>query len=151
MTSKNIAQNLILISILLLFTGCGQKIVSVTGEVLYDGKPAPDIAVLFEPKSNSAKIAEAGLAVTDSGGRFTLFSAGTKKRNGIEPGEYTVFMGWKDPNAPKNVPEGATIKPANSPYQLPEKLVNHNVVVTVHGNGTNRFVFRVTADDIIWE
>ncbi|MDR2704772.1 MAG: DUF4198 domain-containing protein [Planctomycetaceae bacterium] len=151
MTSKNVIQYLILCSVLFLLTGCGQKIVSVTGEVLYDGKPAPDISVLFEPKSDSARIAEAGLAITNSSGRFTLFSTGTKKRNGIEPGEYTVFMGWKNPNAPEDVPEGATIKPVNSPYKFPEKLVNGNVIVTVHGNGANRFVFRVTADDITWE
>jgi hypothetical protein len=136
---------------LFLFTGCGQNIVSVTGEVLYDGKPAPDISILFEPKNETTRIADAGLAITDSGGRFALFSTGTKKRNGIEPGEYTVFMGWKNPQATDNIPEGATIKPVNSPYRFPEKLINGNIIVTVNGKGVNRFVFHVTADNITWE
>ncbi|MDR1270613.1 MAG: DUF4198 domain-containing protein [Planctomycetaceae bacterium] len=151
MTSKNVIQYLILFSVLFLFTGCGTSVVSVTGEILYDGKPASDISVLFEPKSESTRIADAGLAVTNSGGQFTLFSTGVKKRNGIEPGEYTVFMGWKNPNATDNMPEGATIKPVNSPYKFPEKLINGNVVVTVNSKDINRFIFRVTADDITWE
>jgi hypothetical protein len=151
MTSKNTIQYLILCSILFLFSGCGPKIVSVTGEVFYDSKPAPDISVLFEPKSESTRIADSGIAVTDLSGRFTIFSTGSKKRNGIEPGEYTVFMGWKNPNVPADVPEGTAIKPVNSPYQFPEKFINGNVVVTVHGNGVNRFVFHVTADNVTWE
>ncbi|MDR3197603.1 MAG: DUF4198 domain-containing protein [Planctomycetaceae bacterium] len=151
MTSKNIIQYLILFFVLFLFIGCGQSTVSVTGEVFYDGKPAPDISVLFEPKSESTRVADAGLAVTDSGGRFRVFSTGAKKRNGIELGEYTVFMGWKNPDATDDIPEGATIKPVNSLYKFPEKLINGNVVITVNRDSNNRFVFRVTADDITWE
>ncbi|MDR0336315.1 MAG: DUF4198 domain-containing protein, partial [Planctomycetaceae bacterium] len=146
MTSKHTTQYLMIFSILFLFTGCGSKIVSVTGEVFYDGKPASDISVLFEPKSESTRVSDSGLAVTDSNGRFVLFSTGSKKRNGIEPGQYTVLMGWKNPNMPADIPEGVTLKPVKSPYQFPEKLINQNVIVTIHDHGVNRFVFRITAE-----
>jgi hypothetical protein len=143
-------RKIFLLLCLLYLCGCGTKIVSVTGEVIYDGKPAPDIAILWEPQSNAKQIPESGIAVTDSRGHFTVSSTGQKKRNGIEPGKYTVFMGWKNPNSIE-LPEGATSALVTAPYKFPEKISNGNVIVTINESGTNRVVFRVTPDEITWE
>ncbi|GHT40103.1 hypothetical protein FACS189427_13910 [Planctomycetales bacterium] len=140
---------------LFLFIGCGPKIVSVTGEVHYDGKPAPDVAVLFEPKSDATLIPDAGLAVTDSNGRFTLISSGKNSRPGIEPGAYTLHLGWKNPQAVDDDggagPAPGAEKPVFSPYRFPAKLADGEAVVTVKATGKNHFIFHATADDVKWE
>ncbi|MDR0870727.1 MAG: DUF4198 domain-containing protein [Planctomycetaceae bacterium] len=148
---------LTLLCSLFLFVGCGPKIVSVTGEVHYDGKPAPDVAVLFEPKSDAKQIPDAGLAVTDSNGRFKLSSTAKKAKSGIEPGTYTLHLGWQNPQPAADdggagpAPGAASPPPVSSPYRFPEKLGNNEAVVTVKATGKNHFIFSTTADDVTWE
>jgi hypothetical protein len=144
---------LILLCSLFLFTGCGQKIVSVTGEVHYDGKPAPDVAILFEPKSDAKLVPDAGLAVTDSNGRFKLSSSAKNAKSGIEPGTYTLHLGWQNPQAVAGDDAGPVpgAKPVPSPYRFPAKLAEGEAVVTVKATGKNHFIFLATADDVTWD
>jgi hypothetical protein len=60
-------------------------------------------------------------------------------------------MGWKNSKSADEPLEGATLKPVFSPYKFPEKLINGDIVITITGNSTNRFVFRVNSDEITWE
>ncbi|MDR0871182.1 MAG: hypothetical protein LBN39_10365 [Planctomycetaceae bacterium] len=119
----------------------------------YDGKPAPDVAVLFEPKSDAKLVPNPGFAVTDSNGRFKLTSLAVKAKSGIEPGTYTLYLGWKNPNEVDGAlteAEGGA-KPVPSPYRFPEKLTEGKVVVAVKETGKNHFVFRTTVDDVTWD
>ena len=136
-----------------LFCGCGKKIVTVTGEVLYEGAPAKDIAVLFEPKSDATLVSESGIGVTNSSGHFTLESSGRKR--GIEPGTYTVYMGWKNPDpvvddtGGAGPPDGVEIPVPPSPYRFPEE--QKEIVVNVQGSGKNHFVIKITPEEILCE
>ena len=132
--------------------GCGKKIVTVSGEVLYEGKPAKDIAVLFEPKSDAKFVSESGVTVTDSNGSFTLRSSSNKR--GLEPGNYTVYMNWKNPNFVDitdgaGLSRGAEVKAMSSPYRFPAE--RPEIVVTVQNSGKNHFTFKITPTEILWE
>ena len=135
------------------FCGCGKNIVTVTGEVLYEGKPAKEIVILFEPKSDAVLVSESGLAVTDSSGRFTLKSSSDKR--GLEPGNYTVYMNWKGPDnvndeyGDAGPPPGVEVKSNPSPYQFPAE--RPEIIVSVQGSGKNHFVFKITPKEILWE
>ena len=142
---------LIMLAGVMSLCGCGKNIVTVTGEVLYEGKPAQDIAILFEPKSDAKTVSESGVAVTDSGGRFTLRSSSNKR--GIEPGTYTVYLGWKNPAAAVDdggagPPPGTTTKTPASPYRFPE---DRSVIVEIRDSGKNSLVFRISPEGILCE
>ena len=130
--------------------GCGKKIVVVTGEVFYEGSPAKDVAVLFEPKSDSTLVSESGIAVTDSEGRFTLESSSRKR--GIEPGNYTVHVGWRNPTVADvgdaGPSPGGEAQTAKQPYLFPEEK---SVVVEVKGTGKNHLVCNITPEEVRWE
>ena len=130
--------------------GCGKKIITVTGEVQYEGEPAKNIAILFEPKSSEKIVSESGVAVTDSTGRFTLKSSSGK--GGIEPGNYAVYMNWCNPNAVDDggagPAHGAESQAMVSPYKFPEE--RPEIVVPIE-NGKSHFVFKVTSKEILWE
>ncbi|MDR0337053.1 MAG: hypothetical protein LBI18_08185 [Planctomycetaceae bacterium] len=87
--------------------GCGHKTVPVSGIITYHGKPAPDIQVLFQPVSNAVEMSEAGIGLTDAFGRFELRSV-ISNQKGVEPGTYTIFLSWKDPNADPHPIDGVT-------------------------------------------
>ena len=130
--------------------GCGKKIVTVTGEVLFEGEPAKDIAVLFEPKSEAKIVPESGIAITNSEGRFTLESSSQKR--GIEPGSYTVYMNWRNPTSVDDGgagPAESGAPPLTSPYRFPAE--RQSIVLEVKGSGKNHFVFKVTPEEIRWE
>lgn len=134
---------------IVLMIGCGKRIVTVTGEVQYNGVPAKDIAVLFEPKSTAEQIAESGVAVTDAEGRFKLESSSAK--SGIEPGSYAVYLGWQNPVTVEDGGAGPSPESeANQvevPYQFPPE--RQELVVEVQGDGENHFVFDITPENIV--
>jgi hypothetical protein len=80
---------LILLTALLL--GCSSsdapELASVTGTVILDGKPLPNIGVVFLPKG-SGPIASGN---TDANGRFTLTTI--SPNDGASVGEHTVVFG----------------------------------------------------------
>lgn len=119
--------------------GCS-KFVVVSGIVTIDGVPASSIAILFEPKSGEGK--EPAFGITTQDGRYTLKS-GFSKRHGIEPGEYRVFLNWKDPTAPLFPEEGYV--PNKSPFEKKfverAKLPDPSFPFTVPKDGTNQANF----------
>jgi len=143
-------RHIFLLLILVVACGCGKKIVPVSGEVLYEGVPAKDIAVLFEPKSDAKIVPESGIAITDSEGRFTLESSSHKR--GLEPGNYTVYMNWRNPTSVDDGGAGPAEGAAPtlvSPYRFPAE--RPQIVLEVKGSGKNHFVFKVTPETILWE
>ncbi len=81
--------------------GSARKVVPVSGTVTIDGKPAPNIAVVFQPMATGKEEAGMGSAgVTDAQGRFTLTLTGTDKRPGAVVGRHRVtFSGAVDQRA----------------------------------------------------
>ena len=138
--------------VFVLLCGCGKKIVTVTGEVLYEGSPAKDVVLLFEPRSGATQVAESGVAVTGADGRFKLESSSGKR--GIEPGTYTVYLGWINPDTvvvDDAGPSPDTPPPSPPPYQFPVNSNNEKVVVDVQINGKRHFVFKFTPEEILAE
>ena len=136
----------------LLLCGCGKTIVTVTGEVLYEGNPAKDIVLLFEPKSGATQVPESGFAVTDADGRFRLESSSGKR--GIEPGTYTVYLGWNNPDTvvvDDAGPSPNAPPPTPPPYQFPVNSNNEKVVVDVQVDGNRHFMFKFTPEEITAE
>lgn len=137
---------------MILCTGCGKRIVSVEGQVLYEGKPAPDILVLFESKSASKTVPQSGLGKTDPQGKFFLQSVDSKK-NGIEPGEYTAYFGWKNPvrqiigDTPE---ENKGLVEAKCPYVFPESINAGKYVFTVPEKGIKDLIVNITKTDVVW-
>lgn len=101
-----------LLGLTLLSIGCGgPKTTTVSGRVTVDGKPADSILVVFEPVASGLTVPETGIGLTDLEGRYTIRSARTD-RNGLEPGDYTVYLSWYDPDAvEKPEDENAPPKP----------------------------------------
>lgn len=133
-------------------SGCGKIYVPINGQVLYDGKPASDIVVLFESKGSTKTVTEAGMGKTDTNGRFALKSVDSKK-SGVQPGEYTAYFGWKDPSNPKmgDTPEeNANLKLAECPYVFPKTINAGEYIFTVSKSGPKHVVFKITKDSVTW-
>ncbi|MDZ7617281.1 MAG: carboxypeptidase-like regulatory domain-containing protein [Patescibacteria group bacterium] len=81
---------------LLIAAGCGGPTIPCTGEVLLDGKPLPNAAVMFIPADGS----RAATGKTDSAGcfRLTTFRLG----DGAFPGEHRVTIAAFTPNPAKS-------------------------------------------------
>ena len=80
---------------LLPLSGCWSNsagLVSVSGTIMVDGKPADGAVLLFHPKSGEGPVAS---AVADATGRF---SPVTDLKPGIAPGSYQVTATWPDPS-----------------------------------------------------
>ena len=114
--------------------GCQSKesVVSVSGMVTMNGEPLLDCGVLFQRTGGG--IGASG--VTDAEGKFTLKTIEEKRRNGVPPGEYTVYLGWTDPEA--SVEKMATPIP---PYQVPVKASNGSIRFTVPTTGSDKAIF----------
>lgn len=111
-------------------TGCGPKTVKLAGQVTYDGQPAKDISVVFEPVSGGV----AALGKTADDGKYTLRLLNDTKKTGIIPGDYKVFLRWVDPNQDprSNVPTNA------NPY--PKSLTVYSkegIAIDVNGQTPN--------------
>jgi hypothetical protein len=100
-------------------TGCGQKVVFVSGTVTYQGKPAPDIAVCFEPDPDSTNAGSVAIGKTDQTGKYTLRLVNRSKKTGIFPGRYRVCLRWVDPNMDRTSNED---KPKQNPSPYPHIL-----------------------------
>ena len=79
--------------------GCGSKdgpvsVYPVTGQVIYDGKPAAGVEVVFFPTTAPTRpvIPNSPHAVTDADGRFTLGTYDTA--DGAPEGGYMVILTW---------------------------------------------------------
>jgi len=91
---------LVIFTIVALFTlsfaSCGsardRKLYPVDGKVLYNGKPAAGVQVIFHPQNDSSPQAAVPSGVTDEEGSFTLTSYNTAK--GAPAGSYYVLLFW---------------------------------------------------------
>ncbi len=101
-----------LAKLLLLQTGCGNGLASVSGSVTLDGEkmlggPELRVTVLMSPKGGGPSAA----ALVDSNGNF-LMSTGSK--SGIAPGKYLVAVSGTQiipPKDPKDTPGGRPVTP----------------------------------------
>jgi hypothetical protein len=91
-----IFRTLLPIIVIVILTGCGQKTIAVRGTVTFDGKPAKDIYVIFQPITSEKIALETAVGITDVNGLFALHLIDSKK-SGCIPGEYAVFFRWIDP------------------------------------------------------
>lgn len=136
---------LILFSTIL--TGCGIKTVSVSGKILVDGQPAENIRVVFQADSTTQQVAPVAIGLTDANGAYTLELAKEKKK-GAAPGDYVVFLSWKDPEAELNPVEGVTEERA-CPYNLPPRANNGELRFTVPDKGTNEANFEFDSNEAV--
>jgi hypothetical protein len=123
------------------FSGCGSATVSVSGKVTFDGESGQNIAVLFQGEMVDGKSPETAFGTTNERGEYSLSLMHSKKR-GVLPGNYAVFISWKDPNPDPNIEEGST--KSNCPYKIPTRACNGEMMFTVPLEGTNKadFEFR---------
>jgi hypothetical protein len=133
MIRKLLAVTLLAASVL----GCTQSdTVPVTGVITFNGQPADQAEVMFNPKTG--RIAT---GVTDSTGHFTLSTA--KPNDGAMPGEYFVTLGEYYPadKPPKMPPPGQPL-----PSRFPAKYGDPSkspLTATVERGQKNDFHFEV--------
>jgi hypothetical protein len=98
---------------LVLVAGCSQSdTVPVTGVVLFNGQPAAEAEVMFNPKTGRL-----ATGVTDASGRFKL--ATFKPDDGALPGDYVVTLGeYYPPDKPPKMTSGPL------PSRFPAKYGN---------------------------
>ena len=126
---------LCLLCILCLFSGgCTKKevVVPVSGIVTMKGEPLKDCGVLFQRVGGGVGAS----GVTDAEGKYTMKTVEENRRAGVSPGEYTVYLGWTDPEA--SLEKTATPIP---PYQVPTKASNGSIKFTVPAAGTDKADF----------
>jgi hypothetical protein len=72
--------------------GCGGKeFAEVEGVITLDGKPLPEVQVVFVPDPFKGNVGNNSLAVTDSEGRYRLFAA-RDERHGTVIGPHRVMI-----------------------------------------------------------
>lgn len=118
--------------------GCGPHTIPVSGVVTIDGKPAEDMLVLFQSASPEATVPQAAYGLTNERGEYAL-SLSEKKKKGVIPGEYAVFISWIDPNP---TPDERTSNPC--PYQIPDEAARGLLRHTVKAEGTREADFHLT-------
>lgn len=105
-------------TLLIVSSGCSNKLPDVTGVVTLDGEPLPTneatlTTVTFSPQFDGGSIAT---GFTDENGQYRL-SSGTKR--GVVPGEYAVAVQGKKVSPP---PDEASL-PITRPF-TPNKYAN---------------------------
>lgn len=136
----------VLLGVSVLAAGCGggasdaPRTVRVKGEVLYQGKPVPQLSVAFIPEKG---LLASGM--TDDNGKFTLTT--NKAGDGAAVGVYKVAIRF----VPDEIPEmpgfpGAKTKPPASP--IPAKYADaktSGLTQTVDEDAAkNNFTFELT-------
>ena len=109
----------LLVSSLFAIGGCAPSHYPVSGTVLFEGKPFPEVSVSLIPDVKGVS----AVGVTDQDGQFTLETGNTK---GVPPGNYTaVFHKFPPPAkatvADERIPGGAAI--AKTVQMVPEKYL----------------------------
>lgn len=144
MTRWTGAGALLLAALSLAATGCGKsggyKVVPVSGTVTIDGKPAANIAVVFQPvASGKGEAGPGSTGVTDAQGRFTLILTGTDKRPGAVVGRHRVtFSGM----AAQRDETDDTVKPG-PPDPVPAKYREKPLEFEVPASGTDKADFKL--------
>lgn len=126
------ARVLLLVSGCLLCVGCGgggvkePELAVVTGTILIDGKPEPDLDVVFEPFTepnavDAGKIGGSSMAKTDEEGHYELkYKGGDKK--GAVAGKHVVRISRNMGGGPAGGETGAAGIPLPPVYNLESTL-----------------------------
>ncbi len=134
-----------------LLAGCGSSeytAVPVSGRVTLDGKPLPDVGIVFVPISKERErpnIGPGSLGRTDAEGRFTLQTV--RGDAGAVPTEHIVRMAPaaspSDLDRPEDfTPEGSSPpKPAGRPPALPRQALDGTLRFEVPATGTDQANF----------
>jgi hypothetical protein len=140
---------LVLAALLCLLAGCGGRdyeTVPVSGSVTLDGKPLPNIGVMFVPLAQNAdnpNVGPGSLGRTDEEGRFTLQTARGEK--GAVPTEHVVRLSIADaaePNEADFTPEGDLGRKPNRPVvKLPASAGDGSLRFKVPSEGTDQANF----------
>jgi hypothetical protein len=118
-------------------SGCSQSdTVPVTGVLTFNGQPAGQAEVMFNPKTG--RIAT---GVTDDSGRFALSTA--KPNDGALPGEYVVTVGeYYPPDKPPKMPPPGQPLPSRFPRKYGDPATSP-LTVTVNRGQKNDFQLEV--------
>ena len=119
------------------FLGCTKSdTVPVTGVVKFDGQPADQAHVMFNP--TTGRMAE---GVTDATGQFSLST--TKPNDGALPGDYIVTLGeWYPADKPPKMPPPGQGLPTRFPRKYTDPATSP-LKVTVERGKKNDFQFEV--------
>ncbi|MCL2745137.1 MAG: hypothetical protein FWE67_14935, partial [Planctomycetaceae bacterium] len=143
-TITNYAVPFLLLALLL--SGCGAPTVPVSGKIVFDGVPAENIAVLFQPQVGGEAGKNAPVAAygkTDKNGAYSLKLLHTKQA-GVIPGEYAVFLSWKDTSGEVvNITETDTQLKNKCPYKIPPRATSGEMIFTVPAGGTSKADFEL--------
>jgi len=135
-----------LVVLVMLAAGCGATdgLVPVAGVVELDGDPLARTAVTFHPVASSS--GAGGMAITDSSGRFEVYSPQGKK--GMAAGEYKVTLSRREPKVP--VVEGSAVIESDLTEFIPAKysdLEKTELTATIGPKGDAELRFRLSDDD----
>lgn len=83
------ANKWMIIAILACAAGCGPKLVPVSGQVTWNGKPLEYAMIVFFPENPSMPTASGS---TRADGNFSLLTAQPKSQPGAFPGKYKVTV-----------------------------------------------------------
>ncbi|MDR2754112.1 MAG: hypothetical protein LBC20_00255 [Planctomycetaceae bacterium] len=122
------------------FSGCGSQTVAVSGKVTFDGEPGQNIAVLFQGETVNGKSPETAFGITNARGEYSLSLMHNKKRGAV-PGNYAVFISWKNPEAESVNIADVTSKTNSCPYKIPTRATNGEMMFTVPLEGTKNADF----------
>lgn len=134
-----------------LLAGCRSQeyeVVPVSGQVTVDGKPLPDVGIVFVPLAkgrDNPNIGPGSLGRTDADGRFTLQTVHGDK--GAVPTEHVVRMApapnQGDLDSPEGlVPEGSNVpEPAPRASALPRQALDGSLRFQVPPQGTDQANF----------
>lgn len=147
MSTKNIS--FVVLALIFIATGCGPRTVTVSGTVSFDGEPGKNINVLFQGKEKDGITPEAAYAETNAQGKYSLVLVSSRK-SGAFPGEYVVYLNWKDPDADPNPIEGVTV-PNPCPYKIPTRAGSGRISFTVPPEGTKEADFHFNSAEETFE
>ncbi len=119
---------LCLLAALLFATGCGQKLVPVTGKVTVNGQPVGNLQVSFEHTGDGQGV---GLGFTKADGTYQVHYPGSKV--GAPPGDYVV-----------RITPSETDDPASAAPAIPAKYNTASELSATVDSGKTNFDFDLT-------
>jgi len=133
-------------------SGCGgtnkPQTAAVTGRVTLDGKPMPNLGVMFQPVTNSAlgkNTVFASAGHTDSDGRFTLRFVNDNS-NGAVVGEHFVTISEPAPDSDRDLSFKEEMELRKKKPLFPKAWTDQSQRRTVE-EGTNDFEFELTSPE----
>ena len=133
---------------LVLAAGCGSRrcpTVPVSGRVTLDGKPVPNVHVVFQPMARgdaAANQSPDSFGVTDAEGRFRLAAVSVLRQDGAVVGQHVVRVMFYRPEKPARDDDTHVRPPDNS---LPPQAGDGSLRFQVPPSGTKQADFNLTS------